>query len=95
MLSCQKFGVMQYRKVNACVRLSKCSTLTMQPGAVADYTTGFMAAYGSLLALQRRALYGGSYLVRVSLSQTGEADEAGYADGEEKTTDNFGDWVKE
>lgn len=42
----------------------------LQPGAVADYTTGFMAAYGALLALQRRALYGGSYLVRVSLSQT-------------------------
>lgn len=42
----------------------------LQPGAVTDYTTGFLAAFGSLLALQRRALYGGSYLVRVSLSQT-------------------------
>ena len=40
------------------------------PGAVTDYTTGFLAAYGSLIALQRRALYGGSYLVRVSLAQT-------------------------
>jgi crotonobetainyl-CoA:carnitine CoA-transferase CaiB-like acyl-CoA transferase len=43
----------------------------LQPGAVTDYTTGFLAAYGALIALQRRALYGGSYMVRVSLSQTG------------------------
>ena len=43
----------------------------LQPGAVTDYTTGFLAAVGSLIALQRRALYGGSYLVRVSLCQTG------------------------
>jgi len=42
----------------------------LQPGAVTDYTTGFLAAFGSLVALQRRALYGGSYLVRVSLCQT-------------------------
>ncbi len=41
------------------------------PGAVTDYTTGFLAAFGSMVALQRRALYGGSYLVRVSLAQTG------------------------
>jgi crotonobetainyl-CoA:carnitine CoA-transferase CaiB-like acyl-CoA transferase len=43
----------------------------LQPGAVTDYTTGFLAAFGSLVALYRRALYGGSYLVRVSLCQTG------------------------
>jgi crotonobetainyl-CoA:carnitine CoA-transferase CaiB-like acyl-CoA transferase len=43
----------------------------LQPGAVTDYTTGFLAAFGSLIALQRRAIYGGSYLVRVSLCQTG------------------------
>ncbi len=42
----------------------------LQPGAVNDYTTGFLAAFGALAALQRRALYGGSYLVRVSLCQT-------------------------
>jgi len=41
------------------------------PGAVTDYTTGFLAAFGTMVALYRRALYGGSYLVRVSLSQTG------------------------
>ena len=43
----------------------------LQPAAVTDYTTGYLAAFGSLIALRRRALYGGSYLVRVSLSQTG------------------------
>ena len=43
----------------------------LQPGAVTDYTTGYLAAFGSLIALHRRALYGGSYLVRVSLCQTG------------------------
>jgi crotonobetainyl-CoA:carnitine CoA-transferase CaiB-like acyl-CoA transferase len=43
----------------------------LQPGAVTDYTTGYLAAFGSLIALHRRALWGGSYLVRVSLAQTG------------------------
>jgi len=42
----------------------------LQPGAVNDYTTGFLAALGAMIALHRRALYGGSYLVRVSLAQT-------------------------
>jgi crotonobetainyl-CoA:carnitine CoA-transferase CaiB-like acyl-CoA transferase len=42
----------------------------LQPGAVTDYTTGYLAAFGSLVALNRRARYGGSYLVRVSLAQT-------------------------
>jgi crotonobetainyl-CoA:carnitine CoA-transferase CaiB-like acyl-CoA transferase len=43
----------------------------LQPGAVTDYTTGYLAAFGALVALHRRALWGGSYLVRVSLVQTG------------------------
>ena len=42
----------------------------LQPAAVADYTTGFLAAFGTLVALERRARFGGSYLVRVSLVQT-------------------------
>ncbi len=42
----------------------------LQPGAVTDYTTGYLAAFGTLVALARRASYGGSYLVRVSLAQT-------------------------
>jgi crotonobetainyl-CoA:carnitine CoA-transferase CaiB-like acyl-CoA transferase len=42
----------------------------LQPGAVTDYTTGYLAAFGTLVALDRRAKFGGSYLVRVSLTQT-------------------------
>jgi len=42
----------------------------LQPGAVNDYTTGFLAALGGMIALKRRAAWGGSYLVRASLSQT-------------------------
>jgi crotonobetainyl-CoA:carnitine CoA-transferase CaiB-like acyl-CoA transferase len=41
------------------------------PGAACDYTTGYLAAYGVLLALARRAREGGSYHVRVSLCQSG------------------------
>ena len=43
----------------------------LQPAAVTDYTTGYLAAYGVLTALRRRASNGGSYWVRVSLSRTG------------------------
>ncbi len=41
------------------------------PAAATDYTTGYLAAYGVLLALAKRATEGGSYLVRVSLCQSG------------------------
>ncbi len=41
------------------------------PGAACDYTTGYLGAYGILLALARRAREGGSYHVRVSLCQSG------------------------
>ena len=41
------------------------------PAAACDYTTGYLAAYGVLLALARRARDGGSYHVRVSLCQSG------------------------
>ncbi|NKB59105.1 MAG: CoA transferase [Alphaproteobacteria bacterium] len=41
------------------------------PAAACDYTTGYLAAYGALLALARRAREGGSYHVRVSLCQSG------------------------
>lgn len=36
-----------------------------------DYLTGYLAAFGAMIALRRRATEGGSYLVRVSLAQTG------------------------
>ncbi len=41
------------------------------PAAATDYTTGYLAALGTIVALARRAREGGSYHVRVSLSRTG------------------------
>ncbi len=41
------------------------------PAAACDYTTGYLAAYGTLLALGRRAREGGSYHVKASLCQSG------------------------
>ena len=41
------------------------------PAQVVDHAAGYLAACGALLALERRAREGGSYLVRVSLAQTG------------------------
>lgn len=43
---------------------------TLAPAAMNDYTTGYFAAMGTMIALRRRAREGGSWLVRVSLSQT-------------------------
>ncbi len=41
------------------------------PAPACDYTTGYLGAYGILLALARRAVMGGSYHVKVSLCQSG------------------------
>ena len=41
------------------------------PAQALDYACGYLAAFGALLALLRRTRDGGSYLVRVSLAQTG------------------------
>ena len=40
------------------------------PGYLNDYLTGYLAAFGACAALIRRAKYGGSYWVRVSLCRT-------------------------
>jgi crotonobetainyl-CoA:carnitine CoA-transferase CaiB-like acyl-CoA transferase len=40
------------------------------PAAACDYTTGYLAALGTMAALRRRAREGGSYHVRASLCQT-------------------------
>jgi crotonobetainyl-CoA:carnitine CoA-transferase CaiB-like acyl-CoA transferase len=40
------------------------------PVSVLDYCTGYLAAFGVMVALSRRAREGGNYLVRVSLAQT-------------------------
>lgn len=46
-------------------------TPALLPAAVTDYTTGYLAAFGVLTALEQRARQGGSYWVRVSLARTG------------------------
>jgi crotonobetainyl-CoA:carnitine CoA-transferase CaiB-like acyl-CoA transferase len=52
------------------------------PAQVVDHGTGYLAAFGALIALARRAREGGSYLVRVSLAQTGRWVEGlGRVDG--------------
>jgi crotonobetainyl-CoA:carnitine CoA-transferase CaiB-like acyl-CoA transferase len=43
---------------------------TITPAAMNDYTTGYFGALGVMMALRRRAVEGGSWMVRVSLSQT-------------------------
>lgn len=42
------------------------------PCQALDHSTGYLAAFGAMVALQRRAQEGGSWLVRVSLAQTGQ-----------------------
>jgi len=42
----------------------------LAPAAVNDYSTGYFAAYGAMIALARRATEGGSWHVQASLSQT-------------------------
>jgi crotonobetainyl-CoA:carnitine CoA-transferase CaiB-like acyl-CoA transferase len=42
----------------------------LAPAAMNDYSTGYFAALGVMMALRRRAAEGGSWLVTVSLSQT-------------------------
>lgn len=42
------------------------------PFQALDHATGYLIAYASMLALQRRAVEGGSYHVRLSLAQTGQ-----------------------
>jgi crotonobetainyl-CoA:carnitine CoA-transferase CaiB-like acyl-CoA transferase len=52
------------------------------PAQVVDHGTGYLAALGALVALARRTREGGSYLVRVSLAQTGRwVDGLGRVEG--------------
>ena len=37
-----------------------------------DYVSGYLMAFGAMVALARRATEGGSWLVRVSLARTGK-----------------------
>ena len=42
------------------------------PCQALDHATGYLAAFGAMVALHRRALEGGSWMVRVSLAQTAQ-----------------------
>jgi crotonobetainyl-CoA:carnitine CoA-transferase CaiB-like acyl-CoA transferase len=42
------------------------------PVSAIDYLTGYLMAFGAMVALARRAKEGGSWLVRISLAQTGK-----------------------
>jgi len=42
------------------------------PVSAIDYLTGYLMAFGALVALKRRAIEGGSWMVRISLAQTGK-----------------------
>jgi hypothetical protein len=57
---------MSYREGTA----SSSGVPRLAPAAVNDYTTGYLMAYGAMLALARRAVEGGSWHVQASLSQT-------------------------
>ena len=51
-------------------RLDPAGRPRLVPAAAADYTTGYLAALGTMAALRRRSIDGGAYHVRASLCQT-------------------------
>jgi crotonobetainyl-CoA:carnitine CoA-transferase CaiB-like acyl-CoA transferase len=54
------------------------------PAQALDHASGYLLAFGAMVALARRAREGGSYLVRVSLAQTGRwIDRLGRVEGPE------------
>jgi crotonobetainyl-CoA:carnitine CoA-transferase CaiB-like acyl-CoA transferase len=69
------------------------------PAQVVDHGTGYLGAFGALVALARREREGGSYLVRVSLAQTGRwVDGLGRVDGRAAaglTVEQAGDMLTE
>jgi crotonobetainyl-CoA:carnitine CoA-transferase CaiB-like acyl-CoA transferase len=44
----------------------------LMPVSAIDYVSGYLMAFGAMVALHRRATEGGSWLVRVSLARTGK-----------------------
>src|SRR5713101_4859378 len=70
------------------------------PVSAIDYLTGYLMAFGAMVALARRAREGGSWLVRISLAQTGrwlvsrgEVPEAALTDvTKEFTADELARW---
>ncbi|MSO91485.1 MAG: CoA transferase [Acetobacteraceae bacterium] len=70
------------------------------PVSAIDYCTGYLMAFGAMVALARRATEGGTWLVRISLAQVGKwifdlgeaPAEAARAAPEEFTTDELARW---
>jgi hypothetical protein len=54
-----------------CDELASSGRPRFAPANPLDYATGYLAAFGVMAALKRRATEGGTYHVRVSLAQTG------------------------
>jgi crotonobetainyl-CoA:carnitine CoA-transferase CaiB-like acyl-CoA transferase len=48
------------------------ATPKLMPCSAIDYVSGYLMAYGAMIALARRAREGGSWLVRVALARTGK-----------------------
>jgi crotonobetainyl-CoA:carnitine CoA-transferase CaiB-like acyl-CoA transferase len=48
------------------------ATPRLMPCSAIDYVSGYLMAYGAMVALARRAREGGSWLVRVALARTGK-----------------------
>jgi len=48
------------------------ATPRLMPCSAIDYVSGYLMAYGAMVALARRAREGGSWLVRVGLARTGK-----------------------
>ncbi len=69
------------------------------PAQALDHATGYLAAFGAMVALARRAREGGSWLVRLSLAQTGRwIDGLGRVDGQptrDLTLDDVEDLLQE
>ena len=67
------------------------------PCQALDHATGYLAAFGAMVALQRRAVEGGSWQVRVSLAQTGHwlrslGREVNGLGGPELTAEEIAPW---
>ena len=52
--------------------LGKTSEPQFYPVSAIDYCTGYLMAFGAMVALARRTREGGSWLVRISLAQVGK-----------------------
>jgi hypothetical protein len=64
----------------------------LAPAPMCDYLTGYLAAFGAMLALDRRAREGGSYHVQASLCQSAmfyqrQGLVSGFGDAPEQLTE--------